>query len=238
MKRVLLACAAAIALVVGVNSKAEAAVSTHLHICQGATCVDFFNGPAVDTPLGIIVGDYQLLSAGGATIEGADFSQSQTTTLQVRRIGSTSAAPLEVWLQATDYMLPNGPSFVVDTTLGATSSPTNPGAIIDYMAWLSTINGTGFPPAGSVPTGLIACSPVAPSGPGACAVTGNPTLVSPGAVPFSLTTRTRFNIGIGNTLIYGSTGQAIVTAVPEPMSLLLIGSGLLGLGATRRRLKK
>ena len=238
MKRFLFVCATAIALVVGVQSKAEAAVATQLHICQGATCVDFFGASFVVGGV-VPVGDYLVIGALGGTTETSVFSQSQTVTLNVRRVaGTLNPAPLDVWLQATGFTLPAGP-WTLDTTLGATSSPENPGAAIDYQAWLSQTNAIGFPPAGSTVTPEISCIPVAASGPGSCSTSGAPVLVSPGSALYSLTTRTQFNIGVGDSLIYGSTGQAVVTSViPEPMSLMLLGSGLLGMATARRRLKK
>jgi hypothetical protein len=242
MKRFLFVCAAAIALVVGVNSKAEAVTSAQLHICQGAVCVDFFGVNTAQTGIvPIVVGDYEIRAAGG-TLEFPSFSQSATVALNVRRIAFTSANPLDVFFQALGYMTPVGPDLLVDTTLGATTSPSNPGSVVGFMAWLSTANGSGFAPVPGVPTPIISCIPTAPSGPGSCNTSGDTVLVSPGAVPFSITSQTRFNILLGDNLIYGSTGQVVVTAqtaVPEPMSLMLVGSGLLGIGASvRRRLKK
>jgi hypothetical protein len=50
-------------------------------------------------------------------------------------------------------------------------------------------------------------------------------------------------VAVRNLYTYNTDGkivnkQSVVTMVPEPMTLLLLGFGLLGLGITRRKLKK
>jgi hypothetical protein len=140
MKRFLFVCAAAIALVVGAQSNAEAVTSSQLHICQGAICVDFFGVNTAQTGMvPIVVGDYEVRAAGG-TLEFPSFAQSATVALNVRRITFNNTNPLDVFFQALGYMTPAGPDFIVDTTLGATTSPSSPGSVVGFMAWLSTAN--------------------------------------------------------------------------------------------------
>ena len=68
-----------------------------------------------------MVGDY-LVSASGSVIEGPLLSNSQTTSIQVQRVGNSSAAALDVWLAATGYVLPDEPALNFLTTYAVTAS--------------------------------------------------------------------------------------------------------------------
>jgi len=69
----------------------------------------------------IVVGDYEV-SASTTAQEGPVLSNSQSTSLSVRRRSMNSAAPLEIWLSATTYNLPVAAGLNFSTTFAATTS--------------------------------------------------------------------------------------------------------------------
>jgi hypothetical protein len=232
-------------LALGLHAQAEAAPILQFQFAQGATTITSAAFAASVWSLnGVVIGDYTV-SVTGAWMNGtagAGGSNLQATQINVRRQTSSSADPLEVFITAVGYDLPVASSYFLGTTLAATKSGTSASVAIpvDSQGYIDFLN----TPFGLQNTnGQIGCSPSGAGQLQSCSIDGTDVSFAPGGIPFSMTTRTVFNIGQSDTLsVLGTTSQVLTmnapTSVPEPATGALLGMGLLGLTALCRRSKK
>jgi len=211
--------------------KAEAALAFSFHICQGAICQDF-PGQLLPT---VTVGDYTVSGIGGA-INAQPTSSSSTSTINVQRISTTNGlAPLDVWFTVTGYTLPTGPGYLFDVSLGATETNTtsNSRDAVSYQAWFSGNNSVGFPTGQA--SNLALCLPGSGGTSDSCFNDPGAVSVGPGSSLYAIISETRFLIGLTDTSTFGTTTQASLTAVPEPGTMMLFGTGLVGMASILRR---
>jgi hypothetical protein len=185
---------------------------------------------------------------GGVTLTNlSGTSNSPGTSAFSDQFGSTttitttsSAATIVLYYAAQDFTLPITTPYVLDyaSNISITSAEPGSSGTVALESCVDQSNGTVPAPVGTgfcatpakTLTNTVLGVPATIGGSASNTVTG---LITSLSAPYSLSQEVTLTLG-KNTSLNLSASQDL-TPVPEPASLLLLGSGLLGLGVVVRR---
>jgi len=202
--------------------------------CTGAGFATSLNGNNIG--FGGAAGPF---SVGGYTFSGnsgvnanvpGDVLTSFVSDSKLTVTHTSGDGDLTVTFAAFNFTLPAGPLLTLSASSTGNYTVANTGDVSNFTAWGRADN---LP---IIPGGTVAVTPPCTVTPGTtnnCATQSPDVLFTRLATPFALTGREIVHEAIGSIASY--QGTAIVSAVPEPPSMLLFGTGLIAL---TRRLRK
>jgi hypothetical protein len=185
------------------------------------------------------VGDYNVNFTAGISSVSSTTPYSVDMDLSSLDMTTTGdgGSPLTITLSDTDFSFPDqvGNNELVSGVVGGTVPG---GSSVTFQSWVNPDNAAlgagGAIPGGSVPVYMpIASITNAGSAPAGFTASGQTVFVDAGA--FSLFSQATIEIPSGSPSPISFDLELDPTPTPEPVSLTLLGSGLAGLAALRRR---